>query len=195
MTIKSYWSGLIWLGTLIGLPLILLAALSLSSKTDSSAMASGVFAYTWMLAALFLSGKPQLLDRKTAGLAQGSLIVAALPLSFSHASLNPATGWTSLTGGLALVSLVAVALYSLGFALLNRLTSLRLPAGLVTWANRLNALATALTFAHVQLIADIRSNLLFMAAFYLVTAVAFISYFGKKASAETQTTAGQTETI
>lgn len=197
MTLKTYSSGLIWLGLLIGLPLLLLGALSLGGYPSDKlfSLTTGIFAYIWMLGALFLAGQQKVLDKAAAGLAQGSLLVGALPLSFSHANLSPTTGWTSLTGGLALVVLTSVALYSLAYALAKHLPALTAPARLLTWGNRLNALATGLTFIHVQLIADIRTNLPFMLAFYALTGLAFVNYFGKKAGAAEEETARQVETV
>lgn len=197
MTLKNYRSGLVWLGLLIGLPLLLLGALSLGGYPSDKlfALTTGIFAYVWMLGALFLAGQQKVLDKATAVLAQGSLLLGALPLSFSHANLSPATGWTSLIGGLALVALTSVTLYSLAYALAKHLPALTVPACLLTWGNRLNALATGLTFIHVQLIAHIRSNLPFMLAFYALTGLAFASYFGQKAAATEEETAVQVETV
>lgn len=197
MTPRTYSSGLVWLGLLIGMPLLLLGALSLGGYPSDKlfALTTGIFAYLWMLGALFLAGQQKILDKATAGLAQGTLLLGALPLSFSHANLSPATGWTSLTGGLALVALTSVALYSLAYALTKHLPALTAPARLLTWGNRLNALATGLTFIHVQLIADIRNNLPFMLAFYALTGLAFASFLGKKAGAAEEETAGQTKVV
>lgn len=194
---KSFTSGLVWLAVSALLPLALMATLALGNYPADKlfSLTTGIFAYVWMLAALFLAGKQTLLDKTNAGLAQGSLLIASLPLGLSHANLSPATGWASLTGGLALMSLVALVLYGLTYALANRLTTLQAPARLLTWGNRLNALAAGLTFIHVQLIADIRNNLPFMVAFYLVTALAFGSYFGQKATAVEADTAAQIETV
>lgn len=195
MTLKNYRSGLVWLGLLIGLPLLLLGTLSLGGYPSDKlfSLTTGIFAYIWMLGALFLAGRQKVLDKATAGLAQGSLLIGALPLGLSHANLSPATGWTSLTGNLALVALASVACYSLAYALANYLPTLTAPARLLTWANRLNALATGLTFIHVQLIADIRNNLTFMLAFYALTGIAFTSYFWKKADAAEPETVGHIE--
>lgn len=197
MTPKTYSSGLIWLGLLIGLPLLLLGALSLGGYPADKlfALTTGIFAYVWMLGGLFLAGQQKVLDKESASLAQGSLLLGALPLSFSHANLSPATGWTSLTGGLALVALTSVALYSLAYTLTKHLPALTAPARLLTWGNRLNALATGLTFIHVQLIADIRTNLPFMLAFYALTGLAFASYFWQKAAAAEEETVEQVETV
>lgn len=197
MTAKSYRSGLIWLSLLIGLPMLLLATLSLGGYPSNKLMplTTGIFAYIWMLGALFLAGKPRMIDQTTASLAQVAILPAALPFAVSHATLNPATGWTGLSGGLALVALIAVACYHLTYILASRLTNVQTPRRLLTWVSRLNALATGLTFIHVQLIADIRSNLPFMLAFYALTGLAFASFLGKKAGAAEEETAGQTETV
>lgn len=196
MTLKNYRSGLIWLGLLIGLPLLLLGTLSLGGYPSDKlfALTTGIFAYVWMLGALFLAGQQEILDKTAAGLAQGSLLIGALPLGLSHANLSPATDWTSLTGNLALVALASVACYSLTYARVNYLPALTAPAHLLTWGNRLNALATGLTFIHVQLITDIRNNLPFMVAVYALTGLAFASYFfGKKAPAVEPKTVGHIE--
>lgn len=85
MTLKNYRSGLVWLGLLIGLPLLLLGTLNLGDYPSSKlfSLTTGLFAYVWMLGALFLAGQQKVLDKATAGLAQGSLLIGALTLGLN----------------------------------------------------------------------------------------------------------------
>lgn len=186
---SRYVSGLVWLAITAVAPLLLLGSYALGAKpTDTIgvfSLATGIFAYVWLLAAVLLASKPTWLDRRSAAMGQVSLLLASLPLSLSHASLSPATSWLAFTGGLALVTLLAGGIYSLLFWLSHQLLgrSFAPSPRLLIWLNRLNLLTVALVFIHVQLIESIRHNLPFMVVFYLMTTLPLVAYFGKKADA------------
>lgn len=181
---SRYISGLVWLVITALLPLVLLISYALGSGsadlTQIFSLTTGIVAYVWLLAALFLAGKPQWLDSNNAALGQFALALASLPLSLSHAQLSPTVSWASMSGRLALMLLLAAGAYSLMFWIIQSL-SVRIHPRLTLWFNRLIATAVVLVFVHVQLIDSIRQNLPFMVGFYLLTVVAFASYLRKPA--------------
>lgn len=188
---KSYRQGLVWLLISLALPLCLTLTLILGhtqgDPTASSSLTSGIFAYSWLLGLLLLRGK-------RAFLSQLALALASLPLSTHHAQVNPGLHLGLTFGQLGLLGLLALCLYSLLFWF-SQGRQWRLSQGLTQWFYRLACLTVILVFAHVQLLAEMRSNLPFMVAFYLLTGLALTSYFlGKKAPATETVPLKQTET-
>ncbi|MGT2896350.1 hypothetical protein ACVRZR_08245 [Streptococcus entericus] len=190
---SRYLSGLVWLIITTLIPLLLLVCYALGAGvadlTQIFALTTGIFAYVWLLAALFLAGKPKWLDGSSAVLGQVALALASLPLSLSHAQLSPGISWGSLSGRLALMLLLAMGTYSLMFWIIQNMSSPSkgMPSRLMLWFNRLIAAAVGLIFVHVQLIESVRQNLPFMFVFYLLTITAFGNYLLKPAQRDEST--------
>lgn len=173
------------MGILLGLtlvPAVLVGSLFLGQEPVNSGLINGTIAYTWLLLALYTSSKPAwlmaLTNRQHLVNAQFSLLMASLPLIWSHQLTSSGNSFISLTGIWAMVALGA----SLIYAFLTALSQVFKPS-LVTSRHqiglqRLNALATAITFAHAHSYAS-STNLVFMTLLYLLTGLAFYSYLTK----------------
>lgn len=162
-------------------------------ESQKLGVAYGIVAYVWMLLAIYISTRPRWLDRfiglPAAYMIHGILSLVAIIFSFFHKSMNPSFGLVQLTGNLAFMIFASLGLYSMIFMagwLTSRVPFLaKIKRQLETvfrhevsiWLHRLNILATLLIFIHVQLISYIRSNLPFMAVFYLASLFVFVSYF------------------
>ncbi|PLS29574.1 ferredoxin reductase family protein [Bifidobacterium parmae] len=193
-------TALTWVVALFVIPLPFLAALRAGLPSFYADMAAGigigVVAYVWMLAAVYLAGRPRWVDR-TVGLPHmtmihGVLSLLAIALAFLHANLLPAEGLTKLFGGAGLYLFVFLAVYSLVFmagwlsARVRWVASLKRALERVfrheasVWIHRLNLVAVALIFLHVQSIAFIRDDLPFIILFDAATAAVFVWYVASK---------------
>ncbi|MDT6980580.1 iron reductase [Levilactobacillus zymae] len=173
----SYLRGLIWAVILFLLPLPLIQALALGLPSiyagEAFAIQLGSIAYVWWLAAVYLATRPRWLDRliglPSLYFIHGLLSLLALVLAYFHKTQTSSFGWIKRTGDWAFDLFVALMAYSLIFLagwLTSRsrlLTRLKRQLErlfhheLSIWLHRLNLVALALVFVHVQLIGYVTS--------------------------------------
>ncbi|MCI1831950.1 MAG: hypothetical protein LKI88_01755 [Bifidobacterium sp.] len=178
----------------VPLPMLLTLVMTLPSiyLVNATAIELGVIAYSWMLAAVYLGTRPRWLDRGV-GLPHlyvihGTIGLLAIILAFAHKQLSHSTGLIKLTGDWSFIILLGLACWSMIF-MAGWLTSrvpllLRIKQGLErfahhelsVWLHRINLVAVALVFIHVQLISYIASQKLFMAVFDTLTVAVFALY-------------------
>ncbi|KRM82945.1 FAD-binding oxidoreductase [Liquorilactobacillus vini] len=189
-------SLIIWSVFFVILPLPLILSLLTEIHTLGSqqqlSIYSGTIAYTWMLLAVFLGTRPHWLDRLV-GLPNiyqlhGILATAALLLAWLHKFSSHAGGLIKQTGDLALIILTIILIYS--FLLLsNWLTAHSIifkalrhsfekvfKHEFTLWTHRLNLLAIALIFIHVQLIGFVTRITPFMILFDSYSLVTLLIY-------------------
>lgn len=202
MTSKNhhYSLGLAWIVAIFLLPFPLITTFMLGLPaiyaTSRMGFALGIYAYTWMLLAIYIGTKPKWLDRwiglPMAYMIHGILSLVAIIFSFFHKSLSPSDGLVQMTGNIAFFMFVAIAIYSMVFMagwLTSRFPLLeKIKKGLEkifkhemsVLIHRLNIVATLLVFIHVQLITYVRSNTAFMIVFYVMSFYVFGKYFWAK---------------
>ena len=185
--------NMIWLIVLLTIPLPLIVTIGngLPEVFGSRVLAInlGVFAYSWMLSAIFLSSQPKWLDR-IIGLPDMYIIhgVTAVIFMYLHDQLLKSSGLISLTGEWAMYIFMAVIIYSLVFMagwLTSRISILMrikkmlekiFKHELSMWIHRLNLVAALLAFLHVLLIPYVRSIAPFTVLVILYTVIAFGAY-------------------
>ena len=188
--------NMIWLIVLltIPLPLIITVGNGLPEVFGSRALAInlGVFAYSWMLSAIFLSTQPKWLDRiiglPDMYIIHGVTAIFAVIFMYLHDQLLKSSGLIKLTGEWAMYIFMAVIVYSLVFMaswLTSRISILMkikkvlekiFKHELSMWIHRLNLVAALLAFLHVLLIPYIRSIVPFTVLVILYTVIAFGAY-------------------
>ena len=153
----------------------------------------GNIAYVWFLAAIYLATRPQWLDRliglPSIYMVHGCLSIVAIALAFLHKIDTHADGLVKTTGDMALILFIALMLYSLIFmagwltsripllARIKRLLEGTFKHEFSVWLHRLNLIAVALVFVHVQLIpfiTAIHPYMNFFNGYTLVVAVVYI---------------------
>lgn len=172
-----YVQGLVWLFLLFVVPLPLIQALALGlpagDASEALAIQWGSIAYVWFLVAIYLSTRPHWLDRliglPNVYMIHGMLSMLAIGLAYLHKTGTQSFGLIKQTGDWAFDLFVGLMLYSLVFMagwLTNRVRPLAQLKSwlegifhheLSVWLHRLNLLAVALVFVHVQLISYITS--------------------------------------
>ncbi|MDG3132945.1 FAD-binding oxidoreductase [Streptococcus suis] len=193
---NNYALGLVWMIAVGLLPTPFLYSFFIGTPglTGSSriGIGFGIIAYVWMLLAIYIGTKPKWLDRliglPAAYMLHGILSSVAIVLAFMHKNLSPSYGLVALTGNIAFILFLSLALYSMIFmagwltsripllAKLKRQLEIVFKHEISIWLHRLNLIATFLIFIHVQLIGYIRENLAFMAIFYFTSLFVFASY-------------------
>ena len=188
--------NMIWLIVLLTIPLPLIVTLGngLSEVFGSRVLAInlGVFAYSWMLSAIFLSSQPKWLDRiiglPDMYIIHGVTAIFAVIFMYLHDQLLKSSGLISLTGEWAMYIFMAVIIYSLVFMagwLTSRISILMrikkmlekiFKHELSMWIHRLNLVAALLAFLHVLLIPYVRSIAPFTVLVILYTVIAFGAY-------------------
>ena len=188
--------NMIWLIVLLTIPLPLIVTIGngLPEIFGSRVLAInlGVFAYSWMLSAIFLSSQPKWLDRiiglPDMYIIHGVTAIFAVIFMYLHDQLLKSSGLISLTGEWAMYIFMAVIIYSLVFMagwLTSRISILMrikkmlekiFKHELSMWIHRLNLVAALLAFLHVLLIPYIRSIVPFTILVVLYTVIAFGSY-------------------
>lgn len=187
---------MIWLIVLLTIPLPLIVTLGngLPEFFGSRVLAInlGVFAYSWMLSAIFLSSQPKWLDRiiglPDMYIIHGVTAIFAVIFMYLHDQLLKSSGLISLTGEWAMYIFMAVIIYSLVFMagwLTSRINILMrikkmlekiFKHELSMWIHRLNLVAALLAFLHVLLIPYVRSIVPFTILVILYTVIALGSY-------------------
>lgn len=187
--------NIIWLILLFLIPIPLIASLVLNLNMDNRSIIGivyGLFAYSWMLVAVWLSSRPSYIERLI-GLpdmyfVHGVSTIFALILAFLHKNMLPSEGLAKLFGDIAFNLFLAIILYSLIFMagwLTSYFTFLsKIKKGLERffkhelsiWIHRLNLVAIVLVVFHVLTIEYISKNLLFMIIFLLYTIFSLGSY-------------------
>ena len=188
--------NMIWLIVLLTIPLPLIVTIGngLPEVFGSRVLAInlGVFAYSWMLSAIFLSSQPKWLDRiiglPDMYIIHGVTAIFAVIFMYLHDQLLKSSGLISLTGEWAMYIFMAVILYSLVFMagwLTSRISILMrikkmlekiFKHELSMWIHRLNLVAALLAFLHVLLIPYVRSIAPFTVLVILYTVIAFGAY-------------------
>ena len=188
--------NMIWLIVLLTIPLPLIVTLGngLPEFFGSRVLAInlGVFAYSWMLSAIFLSSQPKWLDRiiglPDMYIIHGVTAIFAVIFMYLHDQLLKSSGLISLTGEWAMYIFMAVIIYSLVFMagwLTSRISILMrikkmlekiFKHELSMWIHRLNLVAALLAFLHVLLIPYVRSIVPFTVLVILYTVIAFGAY-------------------
>ena len=188
--------NMIWLIVLLTIPLPLIVALGngLPEVFGSRVLAInlGVFAYSWMLSAIFLSSQPKWLDRiiglPDMYIIHGVTAIFAVIFMYLHDQLLKSSGLISLTGEWAMYIFMVVIIYSLVFMagwLTSRISILMkikkmlekiFKHELSMWIHRLNLVAALLAFLHVLLIPYVRSIVPFTVLVILYTVIAFGAY-------------------
>jgi predicted ferric reductase len=192
--------GLVWGVVLFVLPLPLIQTLAagLPSIYASEALAVqvGSIAYVWFLAAIYLATRPHWLDRliglPSIYMVHGMLSLLAILLAYLHKSGTSSAGWIKTTGDWAFDLFLFLMVYSLVFmagwltsrvpplAALKRWLEKLFKHELSVWLHRLNLVAVALVFIHVQLISYITAIHPFMWCFDGYTAVVAALYLWAK---------------
>ena len=187
---------MIWLIILLTIPLPLIVTIGngLPEVFGSRVLAInlGVFAYSWMLSAIFLSSQPKWLDRiiglPDMYIIHGVTAIFAVIFMYLHDQLLKSSGLISLTGEWAMYIFMAVIIYSLVFMagwLTSRISILMrikkmlekiFKHELSMWIHRLNLVAALLAFLHVLLIPYVRSIAPFTVLVILYTVIAFGAY-------------------
>lgn len=192
-----FFFNMIWLIILITIPLPLIITVdngleTLSSSSEIMGINFGVFAYTWMLSAIYLSTQPKWLDRiiglPDMYIIHGVTAVFAVVFMWLHDNMLISAGLISLTGDISLYMFTAILVYSLVF-MAGWLTSrvkflMTIKKGLEKifkhelsmWLHRLNLLATLVIYVHIVLIPYIRNIIPFFALVTIYTVIAFVSY-------------------
>ena len=188
--------NMIWLIVLLTIPLPLIVTIGngLPEFFGSRVLAInlGVFAYSWMLSAIFLSSQPKWLDRiiglPDMYIIHGVTAIFAVIFMYLHDQLLKSSGLISLTGEWAMYIFMAVIIYSLVFMagwLTSRISILMrikkmlekiFKHELSMWIHRLNLVAALLAFLHVLLIPYVRSIAPFTVLVILYTVIAFGAY-------------------
>ena len=188
--------NMIWLIVLLTIPIPLIVTIGndLPEVFGSRVLAInlGVFAYSWMLSAIFLSSQPKWLDRiiglPDMYIIHGVTAIFAVIFMYLHDQLLKSSGLISLTGEWAMYIFMAVIIYSFVFMaswLTSRISILMrikkmlekiFKHELSMWIHRLNLVAALLAFLHVLLIPYIRSIVPFTILVVLYTVIAFGSY-------------------
>ena len=188
--------NMIWLIVLLTIPLPLIVTIGngLPEVFESRVLAInlGVFAYSWMLSAIFLSSQPKWLDRiiglPDMYIIHGVTAIFAVIFMYLHDQLLKSSGLISLTGEWAMYIFMAVIIYSLVFMagwLTSRISILMrikkmlekiFKHELSMWIHRLNLVAALLAFLHVLLIPYVRSIVPFTVLVILYTVIAFGAY-------------------
>ena len=188
--------NMIWLIVLLTIPLPLIVTIGngLPEVFGSRVIAInlGVFAYSWMLSAIFLSSQPKWLDRiiglPDMYIIHGVTTIFAVIFIYLHDQLLKSSGLISLTGEWAMYIFMAVIIYSLVFMagwLTSRISILMkikkmlekiFKHELSMWIHRLNLVAALLAFLHVLLIPYVRSIVPFTVLVILYTVIAFGAY-------------------
>jgi len=188
--------NMIWLIVLLTIPLPLIVTIGngLPEVFGSRVLAInlGVFAYSWMLSAIFLSSQPKWLDRiiglPDMYIIHGVTAIFAVIFMYLHDQLLKSSGLISLTGEWAMYIFMAVIIYSLVFmagwvnsriSILMRIKKMLekiFKHELSMWIHRLNLVAALLAFLHVLLIPYVRSIAPFTVLVILYTVIAFGAY-------------------
>ena len=188
--------NMIWLIVLLTIPLPLIVTIGngLPEVFGSRVLAInlGVFAYSWMLSAIFLSSQPKWLDRiiglPDMYIIHGVTAIFAVIFMYLHDQLLKSSGLISLTGEWAMYIFMVVIIYSLVFMagwLTSRISILMrikkmlekiFKHELSMWIHRLNLVAALLAFLHVLLIPYVRSIAPFTVLVILYTVIAFGAY-------------------
>ena len=188
--------NMIWLIVLLTIPLPLIVTIGngLPEVFESRVLAInlGVFAYSWMLSAIFLSSQPKWLDRiiglPDMYIIHGVTAIFAVIFMYLHDQLLKSSGLISLTGEWAMYIFMVVIIYSLVFMagwLTSRISILMkikkmlekiFKHELSMWIHRLNLVAALLAFLHVLLIPYVRSIVPFTVLVILYTVIAFGAY-------------------
>ena len=188
--------NMIWLIVLLTIPLPLIVTLgnSLPEVFGSRVLAVnlGVFAYSWMLSAIFLSSQPKWLDRiiglPDMYIIHGVTAIFAVIFMYLHDQLLKSSGLIKLTGEWSMNIFIGIIAYSLVFMagwLTSRISILMkikkmlekiFKHELSMWIHRLNLVAALLAFLHVLLIPYIRSIVPFTILVILYTVIAFGAY-------------------
>ena len=188
--------NMIWLIVLLTIPLPLIVTIGngLPEVFGSRVLAInlGVFAYSWMLSAIFLSSQPKWLDRiiglPDMYIIHGVTAIFAVIFMYLHDQLLKSSGLISLTGEWAMYIFMAVIIYSLVFMagwLTSRISILMrikkmlekiFKHELSMWIHILNLVAALLAFLHVLLIPYVRSIAPFTVLVILYTVIAFGAY-------------------
>ena len=188
--------NMIWLIVLLTIPLPLIVTIGngLPEVFGSRVLAInlGVFAYSWMLSAIFLSSQPKWLDRiiglPDMYIIHGVTAIFAVIFMYLHDQLLKSSGLISLTGEWAMYIFMVVIIYSLVFMagwLTSRISILMkikkmlekiFKHELSMWIHRLNLVAALLAFLHVLLIPYVRSIVPFTVLVILYTVIAFGAY-------------------
>ena len=188
--------NMIWLIVLLTIPLPLIVTIGngLPEVFGSRVLAInlGVFAYSWMLSAIFLSSQPKWLDRiiglPDMYIIHGVTAIFAVIFMYLHDQLLKSSGFISLTGEWAMYIFMAVIIYSLVFMagwLTSRISILMrikkmlekiFKHELSMWIHRLNLVAALLAFLHVLLIPYVRSIAPFTVLVILYTVITFGAY-------------------
>lgn len=188
--------NMIWLIVLLTIPLPIIVTIGngLPEVFGSRVLAInlGVFAYSWMLSAIFLSSQPKWLDRiiglPDMYIIHGVTAIFAVIFMYLHDQLLKSSGLISLTGEWAMYIFMAVIIYSLVFMagwLTSRISILMrikkmlekiFKHELSMWIHRLNLVAALLAFLHVLLIPYVRSIAPFTVLVILYTVIAFGAY-------------------
>ena len=115
--------NMIWLIVLLTIPLLLIITVGngLPEGFGSRVLAInlGVFAYSWMLSAIFLSTQPKWLDRiiglPDMYIIHGVTAIFAVIFMYLHDQLLKSSGLIKLTGEWAMYIFMAIIVYSLVF--------------------------------------------------------------------------------
>lgn len=166
---NNYALGLVWMIAVGLLPTPFLYSFFSGTRglTGSSrtGIGFGIIAYVWMLLAIYIGTKPKWLDRliglPAAYMLHGILSLVAIVLAFIHKNLNHSYGLVALTGNIAFILFLSLALYSIIFmagwltsripllAKLKRQLEIVFKHEISIWLHRLNLIATFLIFIHV----------------------------------------------
>lgn len=164
---------------------------------QTNTVISGIFAYSFILNALYLSSKPKWIDRLI-GLQNGYLIhiimgTSAVLLALAHNLISSASNeLTKRTGTAGFLLLVGIALFSTpflngylkiihsAFIKINQKFAKLLPRKTVQTIHRLNVLVVLLIFIHVSSMSFFREHLLFYFVFTGYTLLSVGSFIANK---------------
>lgn len=190
---QGFIKNFMWAIILFALPLPLTFAVS--NGIDPYYQASmlpinlGIYAYVWMLAAIFLASRPQWIEN-TIGLpskfmTNGLAATMALVIVELHATGLQALGLAAVSGQAAFMMVNGLAAYAIIFAaawLVKHVPALQFvkkafapfqSAKAATWINGALAATVAVTFVHVASISYINAIPAFMFLFVAYTLVGF----------------------
>lgn len=192
----KFFFNMIWLIILltVPLPLIMTIGQGLPDVFSDNILGInlGIYAYSWMLSAIFLGTQPKWLDRiiglPDMYIIHGVTAIFAVVLMYAHDLMLRSSGLISLTGQVAMYMFMVIIVYSLVFMagwLTSRSAVLRkikhtlekvFKHELTMWIHRLNIVATVLVYIHIVLIDYTRSVTPFFVLVTLYTAITFIAY-------------------
>lgn len=190
----KFYLNIVWMFILFTVPLPLIVTLTLGLDElytfNITYINLGIFAYVWMLSAIYLATKPKWLDNLLGlpdmYLIHGVTTIFALVLMWIHKLNLPSAGLIELSGEFSLYLITFLIAYSLIFlagwltskvkilALIKRSLEKIFKHEITVWIHRLNIVAVFVIYVHIILIDYVRN----ITPFFVLTTIYTLFTFG-----------------